>query len=388
MKKILSVLMSMTVALSAIPVISNAEDIENPDIILSKALPCYVDENTAVFKGDKSYDFVTVVAPDSEFTTERNEDSFVFTPEQDGTFIVSRVWLEEQIIYYPIEVWYDLMPDIKTHAGYIDGHCHYFYPHIQNYEITYNSETGTKIELIGERNYINNKTASDIASCKNGIYDDFIEMETDDIFNDADYYTLASRISPTPFIYFDYGYESKNRKDKSVFCIKNGYAWDNADGAITVTGNAEKTGTFSGGSYISGDFMEVTCDIVFYTLIEPTGDGLAEVYYDANYNSPLDVFIPPVSIMLTIKDGQFIPDIMTVSDDLISGDMNFDNKINIADAVLLQKYILGTANFTTTQYSSADMNCDGSVDIFDMVLLRQELFGSQPVIVEPIDTIK
>ncbi|MCM1316123.1 MAG: dockerin type I repeat-containing protein [Alistipes senegalensis] len=394
MKKILSALMSMTVALSAMPVISNAET-ENPDIkepFLSEALPCYVDGKTAVFEGDKSYDFVTVVAPDSKFTTERTDNTMEFTPEQDGKFIVSKVWLEEQIIDYPIRVWYDLMPDIKADAGYIDGHCHYFYPHIQNYEITYNSETGTKIEFLGERYYINTQTVSDIASGNNGICQDFIEMETDDIFNDGSYYALATRVSPAPFIYFDYGYESETKKDKSVFCIESGYYEDFYESgdykAISVSGNAEKTDTFYGGSYIDGNLMEGTCDIVAYTLIEPTGDGLAEVYYDPNYNSPLDVLLPPVIMMLTVKDGKFIPDITTIGDDLMSGDMNFDYKVNIADAVLLQKYIFGKTNFTATQYACADMNFDGIVDIFDMVLFRQEMAGSEPVIYEPIDTIK
>ncbi|MDE6539814.1 MAG: dockerin type I repeat-containing protein, partial [Ruminococcus sp.] len=243
----------------------------------------------------------------------------------------------------------------------------------------------TKLKLIGERKYINNKTASDIASGKI-ICRDFREMETDAIFNNADYYTLATRVSAMPFIYFDYGNE--NKKDKSVLCIQNRDAWDNANGEITITGNAEKTNTFCGGSCISGDLAEKTCDIVFYTLIEPTGDGLAEIYYDPNYNNPCDVFIPPVIMMLTVEDGQFIPDITTIGDDIMSGDMNFDYEINIADAVLLQKYILGTTKFTSTQYACADMNFDGIVDIFDMVLFRQEIFGSKGIIVEPIDTIK
>ncbi|MDE6539615.1 MAG: hypothetical protein K2K66_05450 [Ruminococcus sp.] len=166
MKKILSALMSMTVAFGAMPVISNAEDTENPSIIIYDALPCYVDGKTAVFMGGDNYDFVTVTAPDKNFTTERTDDTFSFTPEQDGTYIVSMVWMEETPIYYPIEIFYDLMPDIEAHAGYIDGKCNYFYPHICNFEITYNSETGTKLKLIGERKYINNKTASDIASGK------------------------------------------------------------------------------------------------------------------------------------------------------------------------------------------------------------------------------
>lgn len=56
-----------------------------------------------------------------------------------------------------------------------------------------------------------------------------------------------------------------------------------------------------------------------------------------------------------------------------SGDLSLDGKINIADIVLLQKYLLGTEKFTRKQFEIGDMNKDGSVDAFDMVLLRKEI---------------
>ncbi|MDE6666084.1 MAG: leucine-rich repeat protein [Ruminococcus sp.] len=53
-----------------------------------------------------------------------------------------------------------------------------------------------------------------------------------------------------------------------------------------------------------------------------------------------------------------------------TGDINGDNSVSIADAVLLQKCILGSETLTEEQFKSADMNSDGFVDSFDMVLLR------------------
>ena len=54
-----------------------------------------------------------------------------------------------------------------------------------------------------------------------------------------------------------------------------------------------------------------------------------------------------------------------------SGDANNDGKINIADAVLLQRYLLGNAEIS----GNADANNDGVVDIFDMVYMRKLLIG-------------
>ncbi|MDE5770917.1 MAG: dockerin type I repeat-containing protein [Ruminococcus sp.] len=398
--RITSLIISAVMSISAMPIISNAENAnrtlpyEKP--ILEEALPCYVDGNTAVFKGDKNYDFVTSVAPYSEFKTERKDETFEITPEKDGSFIVSRVWLEEMIISYDIEVDYSAEAGSGTMVDIIETHCHYFYPHIQNFKITYDSETGTRIDYLGERSFYNKNTVNEIKSNNSVVCFDRVEMDTDDIFNGGSYYTLAScNLGDNMFFtYFDYGYEY-TKKDKSVFCIKSGYYdeyYESGDyQAISVTGNAEKTNTFYGGSYINGNLMEGTADIVSYTTIEPTGDGLAEVDYDPNYNSPYDVYIPPVSLILTIENGQFLTSVWQMYCELPDiGDLNMDGKIGIADAVVFQKYMIGSTKLTNIQANCADMNSDGSVDVFDMVLIRQKVIEDSHLglIPEPVDTIR
>lgn len=59
----------------------------------------------------------------------------------------------------------------------------------------------------------------------------------------------------------------------------------------------------------------------------------------------------------------------SLDENISYGDINNDGNINIADAVGLQKYILGngSAGF------AADMNRDGIIDVFDMVIMRQKL---------------
>lgn len=64
--------------------------------------------------------------------------------------------------------------------------------------------------------------------------------------------------------------------------------------------------------------------------------------------------------LLTVKDSS-------------SGDINNDNKISIADLILMQRYILGIEDFTIGQFRCADMDNDGLVNAFDLVLLRKIL---------------
>ena len=54
-------------------------------------------------------------------------------------------------------------------------------------------------------------------------------------------------------------------------------------------------------------------------------------------------------------------------------DVNADEKIDVADAVLLQRYLLGEDTLTQTQWQTADLNADGTVNGFDLALLRQKL---------------
>ncbi len=58
-------------------------------------------------------------------------------------------------------------------------------------------------------------------------------------------------------------------------------------------------------------------------------------------------------------------------DDLLAGDLDENGEVNIADAVLLSKYLLTEKKLTQTQYSTADINSDGNVNTYDMVLMRK-----------------
>ena len=139
MKKILSALISATVILNVVPLVSSAEEtIEIPPLVP----PYTVDGDSVIFQGGKDYDFI--VSSCSKFTSERNDNSFKFTPSYNSTsFLISRVHIAEEIINY------DVVYDIEVDGTFIESHCHYFYPVIENYAVTYNINTGTQIVYNG-----------------------------------------------------------------------------------------------------------------------------------------------------------------------------------------------------------------------------------------------
>ncbi|MDE6093046.1 MAG: dockerin type I repeat-containing protein, partial [Ruminococcus sp.] len=333
----------------------------------------------------KDYDFI--VSSRSKFSTERTDNSFTFTPSYNSTsFLISRVHLAEEIIDYSLGSVYDPEIDEVIYINEpIEMHCHYFYPVIENYAVSYNINTGTQVEYIGRRSYRNETNIDEIKSGGTGIcFDYFEEYNTEKICNSGDYYALVSCTADSNmfFTYFDYGYEY-TKKDKTVFCLKTPYSTDDIAGSyIDVSGNAEITNTFYGGSYIDGNLMTGSDDEVRYTTIEPTSDGFVEIYCT-------DI-MPMVSIILNVANGKFIPSYSTIGCVLPDKcDLNMDGYINISDAVIFQKYILGKTELTSIQYSCADMNYDGSVDVFDMILIRQEIIkdNHSGLIPEPAETI-
>ncbi|MDE5772355.1 MAG: hypothetical protein K2I06_12145 [Ruminococcus sp.] len=66
-------------------------------------------------------------------------------------------------------------------------------------------------------------------------------------------------------------------------------------------------------------------------------------------------------------ETDFVPDYI--------GDVNFDSKVNIADMVIMEKYLLGKQEMTAKQFIASDMNGDGQSDSFDMVKFRNKLLN-------------
>lgn len=64
-------------------------------------------------------------------------------------------------------------------------------------------------------------------------------------------------------------------------------------------------------------------------------------------------------------DDIFIPD----------GDCNGDGKFDIADAILLQKWLLSVPDTRLAEWKNADLNSDGRLDSFDLSMMKHMLFN-------------
>ncbi len=83
------------------------------------------------------------------------------------------------------------------------------------------------------------------------------------------------------------------------------------------------------------------------------------------------------SVKITSASGaekiQDICEIASVIPESVKGDINSDGKVNISDAVILQKYLLCTADLSESQYKTADMDDSGYVNAFDLCILRGKI---------------
>lgn len=81
--------------------------------------------------------------------------------------------------------------------------------------------------------------------------------------------------------------------------------------------------------------------------------------------------------------------------DSVKGDVNADNEFNVADVVILQKWLLGY-DVDLKNWKNADLCEDNKLDVFDLCLMKRELIGkltpiapptTQPVSFENIDEL-
>ena len=71
---------------------------------------------------------------------------------------------------------------------------------------------------------------------------------------------------------------------------------------------------------------------------------------------------------------------------VVKGDVNSDNELNIADAVLLQKWLLAFPDTNLPDWNRADLYRDGRLDVFDLCLMKRALIEKMNDIPQNVDT--
>ncbi len=65
--------------------------------------------------------------------------------------------------------------------------------------------------------------------------------------------------------------------------------------------------------------------------------------------------------------------LVALEEEKIVGNVNADGKFDIADVVLLQKWILAIPDVKLADWKAADLCKDNRLDVFDLCLMKREL---------------
>ena len=260
------------------------------------------------------------VSSDAESDVKRETYGFIFTPENDGRYVVSiegkeelYVWLEEPV---------DGVPEITV-----------TYPEIYNYIVEV--ENGEiKVDYDG----------------KSGFYETYnYENKNLTDFPDKNYFSYVNGfIRSENYITNVY---SENDVT-SYFCVNSAYIEDAENVEISDENIAVYDGVERVSSAIEHD------DIQNLYKIKALSDGDVNVTADGE------------TYRLTVNNGIF--SYRNYIDDVLIGDVNNDGNFNIADAVTLQEWLLNKPDVEISAEAS-DFNNDDIIDVFDFCMLKRSL---------------
>lgn len=131
---------------------------------------------------------------------------------------------------------------------------------------------------------------------------------------------------------------------------------------LTVTSK-----TYDGSSHWSIRYKDDADTEYYYGLsvlgseleVDPLDCEVGDVCTFALYNGNMVIPLP----------GQNIEENLVMT----MGDVNSDNKFNIADAVFLQKWLLGDPDTRLPNWKAADFCKDNKLDVFDLCLMKRDL---------------
>ena len=225
---------------------------------------------------------------------------------------------------------------------------------------------GDKIKIVGENYIIKSKAYNKegiLANKKYILTTDNNQLFNSDVILDEEH----SNMSIDEYIIY-----LINNKDTSY------YVWEtDPEGKINLVGNTSTyTGFYNGKAYINGEILKSVI------IALPKGTNIAS---DANtYVSYEDITEEKLKELETLKEKYDIYPIDENGDlgynivgndniNLIIGDVNVDGKVDLTDAVILNKYLAGAIEFGTIQINAADCYSDGEINMQDSIALLRFL---------------
>lgn len=107
--------------------------------------------------------------------------------------------------------------------------------------------------------------------------------------------------------------------------------------------------------------------------------------YNSDYMITLDELPDVYSYGNTSSGEDNSPEFTIAPPEALMGDLNKDGEVNAADAVILQKWLLGKGGLDADNWKNADLQTDGVINAFDMIRMRKLLVNttSAPYITVP-----
>ncbi|MDE5558182.1 MAG: hypothetical protein K2J32_10930, partial [Ruminococcus sp.] len=139
---------------------------------------------------------------------------------------------------------------------------------------------------------------------------------------------------------------------KTFWGCKN-YSYSNGMNEIVIPFDNEFTDADSKTvkATVAGDTAELQTG--WWAFSEKQGDGGSDIVIDYT----------KVTLVYEYDNSQ--------ASGSVEGDVNKDGKFNVADLVMMQKWILGSGKLT--DWKAGDLNKDEKIDIYDLVRMRQEI---------------
>ena len=264
-----------------------------------------------------------IVCSENKFAVQDVNFGYVFTPEESGRYIVT---MEETTLDSVAHE--DIVADVQ-------------YKRYYSYIVDAGND-GTTVTC--ENVYHPEETIYTLNSC----------------VTDGDFYAFVNGVLPNVETgndrYFTTVFE--NRTVQSLFCLSYPYSKETHSKTVatsdkTVAGHSMTMGTASA---FDAD------DILTLYVVSARSDG--EVTITANEKEEYD---------LIVENGVFRyrsePDIQPY----LMGDVNNDGEFNVADVVLLQKWLLAVPDTHLANWKSVDFCNDNVLNVFDLCLMKQEL---------------
>lgn len=318
-----------------------------------------ISEDSVYFpKPDLPCEFSLIVSSNLESTAVHDNDGCTFTPEEDGRYVVSTRSYYEKIINFGES-----------------GHFHYFYPVLHNYVVNADDK-GIRVNHRGDVSWYSEEQIDEaIAEAEAGNDEnvacyDVYAADPDDVMHGAYFSFINGQLSPVQGdydsyitnVYTEYGTDS-------YFCVN----YCSADVQQDMNGNEPQRVTaeeqdisslltyFCTASTCGGDLTTCSPDIMELSRISaPEADGDLTVLVD-NLD---EIYTYP----LTVENGIFHHRIV-ISE--VPADVNNDGTFSVADAVMLQKWLLCKGKLTCPQ--KADLTGEGIVNAFDLALMKNIL---------------